>query len=261
MSVISKQSTNHSETCSKGKLKSTNECRTIRANEPSSHTTHVERSEHRTTRRSSIGRPKQATRRSSSGPTIEPLDDHRVVDPSRPLGDRRVVCPGTPIQPEIAGTTPIHALSFKPRYDLLRTTAILSHTPSLFELLSRHYDINCAVQDVCQVSLEVGGFAGGWKPRRVVITWEDEDKFRADYPELFSDTPVVHLRLAPNCLPSFFSNWHMTITSCLLALFLRLSCEKHMKGLEFLQVKERTVAYAESAEAAGQLSPLSLALF
>ncbi|KAG2282481.1 hypothetical protein Bca52824_053701 [Brassica carinata] len=43
---------------------------------------------------------------------------------------------------------------------------------------------------------------------------------------------VVHLfslRLAPNCLPSFFSNWHMTITSCLLALFLRLSCEKHMK--------------------------------
>ncbi|KAG5384003.1 hypothetical protein IGI04_035473, partial [Brassica rapa subsp. trilocularis] len=52
----------------------------------------------------------------------------------------------------------------------------------------------------------------------------------------------------------------MTITSCLLALFLRLSCEKHMKGLEFLQVKERTAACAESAEAAGQLSPLSLAL-
>ncbi|KAF3602965.1 hypothetical protein F2Q69_00034938 [Brassica cretica] len=50
---------------------------------------------------------------------------------------------------------------------------------------------------------------------------------------------VVHLfslRLAPACLPSFFSNWHMTITSCLLALFLRLSCEKHMKGLEFLQL-------------------------
>ncbi|KAG5374130.1 hypothetical protein IGI04_042557 [Brassica rapa subsp. trilocularis] len=33
-----------------------------------------------------------------------------------------------------------------------------------------------------------------------------------------------------------------------------------MKGLEFLQVKERTAACAESAEAAGQLSPLSLAL-
>ncbi|XP_048627237.1 uncharacterized protein LOC125595843 [Brassica napus] len=29
------------------------------------------------------------------------------------------------------------------------------------------------------------------KQQRVVITWEDEDKFRADYPELFSDTPVV----------------------------------------------------------------------
>ncbi|KAG2267045.1 hypothetical protein Bca4012_075473 [Brassica carinata] len=71
---------------------------------------------------------------------------------------------------------------------------------------------------------------------------------------------VVHLfslRLAPACLPRFFSNWHMTITSCLLALFLRLSCEKHMKRLEFLQVKERTAA---SAEAAGQLSPLRLAL-
>ena len=27
--------------------------------------------------------------------------------------------------------------------------------------------------------------------KRVVITWEAEDKFRADYPELFSDTPVV----------------------------------------------------------------------
>ncbi|KAL0649717.1 hypothetical protein Bca4012_092408 [Brassica carinata] len=74
---------------------------------------------------------------------------------------------------------------------------------------------------------------------------------------------VVHLfnlKLAPACLPSFFNNWHMTITSCLLALFLRLSCEKHMKGLEFLQVKEMTAACAESAEAAGQLSPLSLAL-
>ncbi|KAL0749424.1 hypothetical protein Bca101_031427 [Brassica carinata] len=74
---------------------------------------------------------------------------------------------------------------------------------------------------------------------------------------------VVHLfilRLAPASLPSFFSNWHMTITSCLLALFLRLSCEKNMKGLEFLQVKERTAACAESAEVAGQLSPLSLAL-
>ncbi|KAL0684023.1 hypothetical protein Bca4012_050871 [Brassica carinata] len=74
---------------------------------------------------------------------------------------------------------------------------------------------------------------------------------------------VVHLfslRLAPACLPSFFSNWHMTITSCLLALFLRLSCEKHMKGLEFLQVEERTSACAESAVAAGQMSPLSLAL-
>ncbi|KAF3506491.1 hypothetical protein F2Q69_00006878 [Brassica cretica] len=68
------------------------------------------------------------------------------------------------------------------------------------------------------------------------------------------------LRLAPACLPSFFSNWHMIITSCLLALFLRLSCEKHMKGLEFLQVKEMTAACTESAEAAGQLSPLSLAL-
>ncbi|KAF3544847.1 hypothetical protein DY000_02007616 [Brassica cretica] len=39
-----------------------------------------------------------------------------------------------------------------------------------------------------------------------------------------------------------------------------LSCEKHMKGLEFLQVKEMTAACTESAEAAGQLSPLSLAL-
>jgi len=29
------------------------------------------------------------------------------------------------------------------------------------------------------------------KRQRVVITWEDEDKFRLDYPELFSDTPVV----------------------------------------------------------------------
>ena len=105
MYVISKQySTNHSETCSKGKLKSTNERRTIRANEPSTHTTHVERSEHRTTRRSSSGRPKQATRRSSSGPTIEPstivewsdhrtIDDRRVVGPSRPLDDRWVVRP------------------------------------------------------------------------------------------------------------------------------------------------------------------------
>ncbi|KAF3540714.1 hypothetical protein F2Q69_00023008 [Brassica cretica] len=51
----------------------------------------------------------------------------------------------------------------------------------------------------------------------------------------------------------------MTITSCLHALFLRWSCEKHMKGLEFLQVKERTTACAESAEASTQLSPLSLA--
>ncbi|KAF2561939.1 hypothetical protein F2Q70_00017492 [Brassica cretica] len=71
---------------------------------------------------------------------------------------------------------------------------------------------------------------------------------------------LFSLRLAPACLPSFFRNWHMTITSCLLALFLRLSCEKHMKGLEFRQFKERTTACAESAEAAGQLSPLSLAL-
>ncbi|KAF2600358.1 hypothetical protein F2Q68_00009851 [Brassica cretica] len=73
---------------------------------------------------------------------------------------------------------------------------------------------------------------------------------------------VVHLfslSLAPACLPSFLSNWHMTITSCLLALFLRLSFKKYMKGLEFLQVKERTAACAESTEAAGQLSPLSLA--
>ena len=130
ISVISKQSTNHSETCSKGKIKSTNEPRTIRANEPSTHTTHVERSKHRTTRRSSNGRPKQATRRSSRGPTIEPLDDRRVVGPSRPLDDRRVVCPETPVQPETVGTTPIHAVSSKPRYDLLRTTAILSLTPS-----------------------------------------------------------------------------------------------------------------------------------
>ncbi|KAF2598144.1 hypothetical protein F2Q68_00010620 [Brassica cretica] len=71
-----------------------------------------------TARRSSSGRPKQATRRSSSGPTIEPLDD------------RRVVCAETPIQPKTVGTTPIHALSSKPRYDLLQTTAILSLTPS-----------------------------------------------------------------------------------------------------------------------------------
>ncbi|KAF3538058.1 hypothetical protein F2Q69_00023012 [Brassica cretica] len=80
--------------------------------------------------------------------------------------------------------------------------------------------------------------------------------------EFFCQSVVVlfSLRLAPACLPSFFRNWHMTITSCLLALFLRLSCEKHMKGLEFRQFKERTTACAESAEAAGQLSPLSLAL-
>ena len=71
---------------------------------------------------------------------------------------------------------------------------------------------------------------------------------------------LFSLRLAPAYLPSFFSNLRLTITSCLLALFLRLSCEKHMKRLEFLQVKERTAACAESAEAAGQLSPLSLAL-
>ncbi|KAG5384479.1 hypothetical protein IGI04_035949 [Brassica rapa subsp. trilocularis] len=50
---------------------------------------------------------------------------------------------------------------------------------------------------------------------------------------------LFSLRLAPAYLPNFFSNWHLTITSCLLALFLKLSCEKHMKGLEFLQVKER----------------------
>ncbi|KAG5384919.1 hypothetical protein IGI04_036389, partial [Brassica rapa subsp. trilocularis] len=50
---------------------------------------------------------------------------------------------------------------------------------------------------------------------------------------------LFSLRLAPAYLPSFFSNWHLTITSCLLALFLRSSCEKHMKGLEFLQVKEK----------------------
>ena len=37
----------------------------------------------------------------------------------RPLDDRRVVCPETPIQPETVGTTPIHALSSKPRHDLL----------------------------------------------------------------------------------------------------------------------------------------------
>ncbi|KAF3540709.1 hypothetical protein F2Q69_00023007 [Brassica cretica] len=78
-----------------------------------------------------------------------------------------------------------------------------------------------------------------------------------------SFTSLVHLfslRLSPACSPSFFTNWHMTITSCLHALFLRWSCEKHMKGLEFLQVKERTTACAESAEASTQLSPLSLAL-
>ncbi|KAF3572278.1 hypothetical protein F2Q69_00058931 [Brassica cretica] len=71
------------------------------------HSIIVEWSDHRTTRRSSSGQSKQAMRRSSSGPTIEPLDD------------RRVVCPETPIQPETVGTTPTHALSSKPRYDLL----------------------------------------------------------------------------------------------------------------------------------------------
>ena len=85
---------------------------------PWNHLMIVEWSDHRTTRGSSSGHPKQATRRSSSGPTIEPLND------------RRVVCPKTPIQLKIVGTTPIHALSSKPRYDLLRTTAILSLTPS-----------------------------------------------------------------------------------------------------------------------------------
>ena len=37
--------------------------------------------------------------------------------------------------------------------------------------------------------LQVQVFWG--KRQRVVITWEDEDKFRVDYPELFSDTQVV----------------------------------------------------------------------
>ena len=43
------------------------------------------------TRRSSSGRPKQATRRSSSGPTIEPLDDRRVVRPVRPSNHSTIV--------------------------------------------------------------------------------------------------------------------------------------------------------------------------
>ena len=29
------------------------------------------------------------------------------------------------------------------------------------------------------------------KGQRIIVTWEDEDKFRADYPEFFSDTTVV----------------------------------------------------------------------
>ncbi|KAF3514156.1 hypothetical protein F2Q69_00006401 [Brassica cretica] len=53
----------------------------------------VEWSDHRTTRRSSSGRTKQATRQSSSGPTIEPLDDRRVDETMPPwwglVGDGR----------------------------------------------------------------------------------------------------------------------------------------------------------------------------
>ncbi|KAG5384365.1 hypothetical protein IGI04_035835, partial [Brassica rapa subsp. trilocularis] len=78
----------------------------------------------------------------------------------------------------------------------------------------------------------------------------------------FPDFSIIHVPRARNQISDFLAktaiSFHRELL--LLVVLFRLSCEKHMKGLEFLQVKERTAACAESAEAAGQLSPLSLAL-
>ncbi|KAF2559312.1 hypothetical protein F2Q68_00015460 [Brassica cretica] len=108
-------------------------------------------------------------------------------------------------------------------------------------------------------------FGDNWTSRCVssgILSWGSRGEKDVGDSSMFpwSALPDEQGSLALQSALGFFSNWHMTITSCLLALFLRLSCEKHMKGLEYLQVKERTAACAESAEAAGQLSPLSLAL-
>lgn len=128
--------------------------------EPSNHSTCVEWSNRRTTRRTSRG-----SIRTSGGQTIEPLDVRRVIEPTshsmyvewlnrrttrctsncrtnEPLDLRPKFHPETLVWHETIRTTWIRVFSSNPRYDLLWTTAILPLTSSWSGLLSKFYDQN-----------------------------------------------------------------------------------------------------------------------